>query len=170
MFINYNRSCQHDDDKDEWGSDTELRCWLRAAKWNPSNAGSIIQFTSVMIYSIAVLDTCDFEAIGWKMPKGTGVDATVNNGAVAPKHTKRKHSIVKGSDDATESLVRAFESSDVKEDARKVLLEFGSSKEKIRARKELNRLAFGNAILSDSEDADGVVTISGEDSVSEVEV
>jgi hypothetical protein len=34
MFINYNRSGQHDDDKDEWGSETELRRWSRAAKWH----------------------------------------------------------------------------------------------------------------------------------------
>jgi hypothetical protein len=30
MFINYNRSGQHGDDKDEWGSDKELRHWCRA--------------------------------------------------------------------------------------------------------------------------------------------
>lgn len=76
-FINYNRSGQHVDDKDEWGPETDLRHWLRAAKWNPSIAGSIIWFTSVMIYSIIVLDIYDFEAIGWKMLKGMGVDATM---------------------------------------------------------------------------------------------
>jgi hypothetical protein len=42
-----------------------------------------------MIYSIAVLDICDFEAIGRKMPSGTGVDATLDNGAVVGKHRKR---------------------------------------------------------------------------------
>jgi hypothetical protein len=42
MFTNYNHSGQHDDDKDEWGSEKELRRWSRAAKWNPGNAGRII--------------------------------------------------------------------------------------------------------------------------------
>ncbi len=46
MFINYNCSGQHEDDKDEWGSEKELRRWSRAVKWNLSSAGSIIQFTS----------------------------------------------------------------------------------------------------------------------------
>jgi hypothetical protein len=29
-----------------------------------------------MMYSIAILDICNVEAIGRKIPKGTGVDAT----------------------------------------------------------------------------------------------
>jgi hypothetical protein len=144
----------------------ELRCWSKAVKWNPSSAGSIIRFTSVMIYSIIFLDICDFKAIGWKMPKGTGVDATVDNGAVVPPHKKRKHCTVKSSD-ATDSLVRAFESSDVREDKRyalKVLWEFGTKQDKIRACKELSQLAFGDAVLSESEDDENVVAVDGKDS------
>ncbi len=75
------------------------------------------------------------------------------------------------SSDATDSLVRAFESSDVREDKRyalKALLEFGTKKEKLRACKELSRLAFGDAVLSDSENADDVITVGGEDSDSVV--
>jgi hypothetical protein len=41
-----------------------------------------------MISSVAVLDISDFEAIGRKMPKGTGVDATNNNGAVVAEVAK----------------------------------------------------------------------------------
>jgi hypothetical protein len=52
MYVNYSQSGQHDDDKDELGSEKELRRWSRASKWNPNNAGSIICFTSFMIYSI----------------------------------------------------------------------------------------------------------------------
>ena len=170
MFVNYNRSGQHDDDKDEWGSEKELRRWSRAAKWNSAGGGSIIRFTSAMIYAIAVLDICDFEAIGRKMPKGTGVDATVDNGAVVPKHKKRKRHPVKKTEasgiDVTHSLLRAFESSDVREDKRhalKVLMEFGRPKEKQRARKELNKLAFGNA-APESDSDDDAVTVDGEDS------
>jgi hypothetical protein len=150
----------------------ELRCWSKAVKWNPFSAGSIIRFTSMMIYSIIFLDIYDFKAIGWKMPKGTGVDATVDNGAVVPQYKKRKHCTVKSSD-ATDSLVRAFESSDVsersdvREDKRyalKVLLEFGTKQDKIRARKELSQLAFGDAVLSESEDDENVVAVDGKDS------
>jgi hypothetical protein len=36
------------------------------------------------------MDQCDFEAIGRKMPKGTGVDATVDNGALVPQLSERK--------------------------------------------------------------------------------
>jgi hypothetical protein len=43
-----------------------------------------------MIYSVAVLDMCDFETIGRKIPKGQGVDATVNDGVLAPKHKAKK--------------------------------------------------------------------------------
>lgn len=146
MFTNYNRSGQHDDDKDEWGSEKELRRWSRAAKWNPGNAGSIIRFPSAMIYSIALLDICDFDAIGRKMPKGTGIDATVDNGATAPKHKKRKRPAGK-TVDSTATLVQAFENSEIREDRRyalKVLLEFGTATEKVRARKELSKLAFGS--------------------------
>jgi hypothetical protein len=43
-----------------------------------------------MIYSIALLDQCDFDSIGRKMPNGSGVDASLNDGAVAPKHKPKK--------------------------------------------------------------------------------
>jgi hypothetical protein len=97
-----------------------------------------------MIYSIAVLDICDFDAIGRKIPKGTGVDATVDNGATAPKHKKRKRPAGK-TVDSTATLVQAFENSEIREDWRyalKVLLEFGTATEKVRAQKELSKLAF----------------------------
>jgi len=68
MFTNYNRSGQHDDDKDEWGSEKELRRWSRAAKWNPGNAGSIIRFPSAMILFCPSYDTC----YGRAPPRNTG--------------------------------------------------------------------------------------------------
>ena len=43
-----------------------------------------------MIYSIALLDQCDFESIGRKMPKGTGVDAALADGSTVKKHKVRK--------------------------------------------------------------------------------
>ncbi len=42
-----------------------------------------------MIYSISVLDLCDFEVIGEMIPKGNGVDATVDKAAKALSYTKR---------------------------------------------------------------------------------
>jgi hypothetical protein len=126
MFINYNRLGQHDDDKDEWGSKKELRCWCRAAKWNPTNSGSgsISRYQSAMIYSIAVLDICDFKAIGRKMPKGMGVDATINNGAVVASHKTRKRSVKQ---DNNTSILKVLELGDARESkmsALKLLLEF----------------------------------------------
>jgi len=126
MYINYNRSGQHDDDKDEWGSEKELRHWSKAVKWNPSNAGSIICCTSSMIYSIDVLDICNFEAIGCKMPKDTGVDATMDNGTVVGEHKKRKRK-TKTSTSNGADIVRAFEQSEEREDKRyalRMLLEY----------------------------------------------
>jgi hypothetical protein len=86
MSINYNHSGQHDDDMDEWGSEKELKRWSRAAAWKPTSGSSIIRYTGAMMYSIAVLDLCDFEAISCKMPKDTGVEATMDTGALAPAY------------------------------------------------------------------------------------
>jgi hypothetical protein len=93
MFINYNRSRQHDDDMDQWGSEKELQRWSRAATWKPTGIGSIIRYTGAMMYSIAVLDLCDFEAIGCKMPKGAGIDATMDTSALEPVHKRKKHKV-----------------------------------------------------------------------------
>jgi hypothetical protein len=167
MYINYNRSGQHDDDKDEWGSERELRRWSRAAKWNPNNAGSIICFTSSMIYSIAVLDICNFEAIGHKMPNGTGVDATLDNDAVVGKHRKRKHNVKSANN--TENIIKEFEHSKVREDKRyalRMLLKFGTPKEKAKAQKELNVLAFGK---TDAESDTDTASIDVDDSESDTE-
>jgi hypothetical protein len=42
-----------------------------------------------MIYSICLFDICDFESIGRKMPKGTGVDCSLND-TDAPKQKAKK--------------------------------------------------------------------------------
>jgi hypothetical protein len=83
MFVQYNRSGQHDDDKDEWLSEKENRRWARAVSWKNTGTNSIIRHQQAMIYSIALLDICDFESIGRKMPKGAGVDASINDSSVA---------------------------------------------------------------------------------------
>jgi len=106
-----------------------------------------------MIYSIAVLDICNFEAIGCKIPKGTGVDATMDNGTVVGEHKKRKRKTKTSTSNGVD-IVRAFEQSEEREDKRyalRMLLEFGMTKEKAKARKKLNVLAFGNAAVSESD-------------------
>jgi len=89
MFQQYNRSRQNDPKKDEWGSQTEYKRWVLAAHWKTAGSNSVIGYTQAMIYSVVVFEH-DFEGIGRKMPKGQGVDATLNNHAKAPKHKARK--------------------------------------------------------------------------------
>jgi len=153
MFVNYNRSGQHDDDMDEWGSEKELRRWTKAAR-KPSNSGSIIRFMSAMIYSIGVLDLCDFESIGRKMPKGTGVDATVENGAVVPAHKKKKRRGTHNAIDHSSQIVSMLAAGDEREakiSALRLFLEFGSEKEKKKAKRELAAIAFGSAEEGESD-------------------
>jgi hypothetical protein len=92
MVVNYHHSGQHDDGLDEQGSQKVLKWRTRAAQWKPVGSTSIIRYTSSMIYSISVLDLRDFEVIGEMIPKGNGVDATVDKAAKALSYTKRcKH-------------------------------------------------------------------------------
>ncbi len=120
MYTNDYRSGQHDDDMDEWGSEKELQRWCRAANWKPKTGsqGKIIRYTSAMIYSIAVLDLSDFEGIGRKMPKGTGVDATVNNGAQGAHHQKKRHKVNnKGSSSSNSDIIDMLREGDQKRPA-----------------------------------------------------
>ena len=70
-----------------------------------------------MIYSVAVLDLCDFESIGRKMPKGQGVDASVYDGTMAPKHKSKKRSKSSTSTETVaksqKCIVTAIEKADV---------------------------------------------------------
>ena len=151
MFLQYHRSGQNDNEKDEWGSQTEYKRWVRAAHWKTTGSNSIIRYTQAMIYSVAVLDLCDFESIGRKMPKGQGVDATVNDGTLAPKHKSKKRSAKKERTAASKSqkcIVAAIEKADEWEAqmaALKLFLRFGSSAEKEQAKRELAVFAFRNS-------------------------
>ena len=97
-----------------------------------------------MIYSIAVLDICDFEAIGCKMPKGSGVDATINNGAVVASYKKRKRTVIQDNNASTLKVLRLGDARESKMSALKLLLEYESTKDKIKARRELYAIAFGH--------------------------
>jgi hypothetical protein len=77
-----------------------------------SGSGSIIRYQSAMVNSIAVLDICDFKAIGCKMPKGTGVDAIINNGAVVASLKKRNRS---EKQDNNASILKVLELGDARE-------------------------------------------------------
>jgi hypothetical protein len=41
-----------------------------------------------LVYSICLLDQCDFEGIGRQMPKGTGVDCLMADGTKARKRER----------------------------------------------------------------------------------
>jgi hypothetical protein len=119
-----------------------------AATWKPSNSGSIIRFMSTMIYCIGVLDLCDLESIGQKMPKGTGVDATVENGAMVPTHKKKKRWGMHNSIDHSSQIVSMLAAGNKREakiSALGLFLEFGSEAEKKKAKRELAAIAFGSA-------------------------
>ena len=71
-------------------SEKENKRWARAASWKTPGKNNVIRHQQAMIYSIALLDQCEFESIGRKMPKGTGVDATVHNGSMVKKYKVKK--------------------------------------------------------------------------------
>ena len=158
MFANYHRSGQHDDDVDEWGSEKELKRWTRAASWKPAGSTSIIRYTSAMIYSISILDLCDFEAIGRKMTKGNGVDATVDDGTVAPPHkTKRRRSTTTKDALKQDGIIKILElgdARDAKMSALHMFLEFESHSEKCKAKRELHVIAFGSSAAEDVNSSD----------------
>jgi hypothetical protein len=150
MFINYNRSGQHDNGMDEWGSQKELERWCRAASWKPkagSGQSTIIRYTSTMIYSIAVLELSDFEGIGRKIPKSTGVDATVKNGAKASRRqrNKKRKTSPQGSTDSSASIIDMLREGDKNDQqlvALRIFFESGNAEEKKMARDALFAYAF----------------------------
>jgi hypothetical protein len=73
----------------------EYKHWVSEAHWKTAGSNSIICYTQAMIYSIPVLDLNDLESIGRKTPKGKGIDATVKDGTLAPRHKSKKHRATK---------------------------------------------------------------------------
>jgi hypothetical protein len=173
IFIQYNRSGQHDVDKDEWLSEKENRRWARAAAWKTPGSNNVIRHQQAMIYSIALLDVCDFESIGRKMPKGTGVDASVNDGAVAGKHKVRKRSTDRKRMSNKENkppkktaIATAIEVGSLRESklaALRMFLEFGSSAEKERAKRELQVIAYGTNEPAEEVNAEDASCTGSED-------
>ncbi len=110
-----------------------------------------------MIYSISVLDLCDFEAIGQKMPKGNGVDATVDNGAVAPTHTTKRRRTTTRDTPKQDGIIKVLQLGDAREakmSALRMFLEFGSHSEKCNAKRELHAIAFGTSAPQQAENVD----------------
>ncbi len=149
--MQYNRSGQHDVDKDEWLSEKENKRWARAAAWKTPGSNNIIRHQQAMIYSITLLDQCDFECIGRKMPKGTGVDCSIHDGTVVRHHTVRKRSTGRKKRTYKENkppkkaaIATALEVGSLRESklaAIRLILEFGSSAEKEKAMRELQVVA-----------------------------
>jgi len=94
VFIQYNRSGQHSGDLGEWCSPKEQKRWVRAALCKGCNSNSIVHYLTVMIYSIAVLEQSDFEALGHQMPAGSDIDNSVSvttSNAAQGKKKRKKH-------------------------------------------------------------------------------
>jgi hypothetical protein len=108
MFMNYHRY--------EWGLEKELQCWCRVASWKPKSGsqGTIIRYASAMFYSIAILELSGNESMGCKMPKGTGVNATVMNGSLASRHQRKKHKPSKDSNHSSATIIDMLREGDTK--------------------------------------------------------
>ena len=164
--MQYNRSGQHDDDKDEWLSEKENKRWARAAAWKTPGNNTVIRHQQAMIYSIALMDQCDFESIGRRMPKGTGVDASINDGSKVQKHVVRKRSTGRNQKSNKENrppkkaaIASAIEVGSLRESklaALRMFLEFGSSAEKQRAKQELHVIAYGRLQQPSDDNAEEV--------------
>ncbi len=155
MFLQYNRSGQHDPEMDEWGSDKECRQWARAASWRAPGTNSSVCFQQAMVYSIALLDQCNFESIGHKLPKGIAIDALLADGTLAPKHKPKKRVRSKvekeilNNKKASKGIITAIELGSKREtklSALCLILEFGDEAEKSKARRELHALAYGSKL------------------------
>jgi hypothetical protein len=105
-----------------------------------------------MIHSIALLDLCEFESIGQRMPKGSGVDAYINDVSVVCKHDARKRSTgcQKASNKDNKpakkaAIALAIEVGSLRESklaAIHLFLEFGLCAEKERTKRELQLIAY----------------------------
>jgi hypothetical protein len=149
-FVQYNRSGQHDADMGEWCSPKELERWVRATKYKTAASNTIIRYPTVMVYSICLLDQSDFESVGRKMPKGTGVDSSIADGTKATKRKRGKYNKQNNSSNqssSNQSLLDALNDgtkSESKMAALRLILEFGTAAQKAEAMKEIQTVAYGN--------------------------
>jgi hypothetical protein len=96
-FTQYHRSGQQDPEMDEWCSKKELDRWVRATNFKTPGQNLVIWFPSAMVYSICTMDLVDFEGIGRQMPKGTGIDASLDDGkSVKGKKSRGKYNKTQG--------------------------------------------------------------------------
>jgi hypothetical protein len=96
-----------------------------------------------MIYSIALLDQCNFESIRCKLPKGRAIDASLCDGTLAPKHKPKKRvrskveKEAKNSRKASKGIITAIELGSKRETKLSTLcliLEFGDDAEKSKGK------------------------------------
>jgi hypothetical protein len=90
-----------------------------------------------MIYSISMLEEADFASLGREMPKGTGIDNSVEDGTMS-KASKRKLNNKKqrqrekknNAEESNMTLLQALDGgtkSETKLSALRLMLEFGSN-------------------------------------------
>jgi hypothetical protein len=136
----------------EWCSPKEQVHWVRASLNKTSGSNTIIHFPTVMIYSISVLEEADFVSLGREMPKGTGINNSVEDGTMS-KASKRKLNNKKqrqrkkknNADESNITLLQALDGgtkSESKLSALCLMLEFGSTEEKLQAMREVKRVAL----------------------------
>jgi len=161
VFVMYNRSGQHDPDMGEWCSPKEQERRVRASLNKTNGNNTIVRFPTVMIYSISILEEADFESLGREMPKGTGIDNSVDDGSVArgtKRKTSRKRNKKKKRDsieDSNLALLQALDGgtkSETRLSVLRLMLEFGSNEEKVEAMREVKRVAFegGNQVIENA--------------------
>jgi len=101
VFVMYNQSGQHDPDMGEWCSPKEQEHWVRASLNKTNGNNTTVRFPTVMIYSTGILEEADFESLGWEMPKGTGIDNSVDDGTkrktIRKQNKKKKHDSIEDS-------------------------------------------------------------------------
>jgi hypothetical protein len=105
-----------------------------------------------MIYSISMLEEADFASLGREMPKGTGIDNSVEDGTMS-KASKRKLNNKKqrqrekknNAEESNMTLLQALDGgtkSETKLSALRLMLEFGSTEEKLQSMREVKRVAL----------------------------
>jgi len=125
----------------DWQSETEVCRWVYH-----SNKPMQTKYPQVITYAYAIMVKEDFETLGKVMEPGTGRDSSVLNspeGSSAEAHNRRRERVVKTKrsrdDDGRLGLAQVLA------DAAKALelaVQFGTGSDKIRAQREIMRLAF----------------------------
>jgi len=118
-------------------------------------ANSVIRFPSAMVYSITMLEEKDFESIGWQMPCGTGVDASMDGDTGRGQKRKKRGKYKKKTDTGNKSgndnnngiaaVIESIGNNESRLSVLRLLIEFGNPTEKRQALLEVKNLAYQKA-------------------------